>query len=410
MDVGALEDGSAYMALELLDGKDLGAVVEERGALPVDEAVDYALQALEGVAHAHALGIVHRDLKPANLFLTKGLGGEPMVKVLDFGIAKATLPDAARASVTQTSALLGSPAFMSPEQVRSSRDVDTRTDIWSMGVILYRLLSAQAPFGGDHIGAMFAAILEEVPASLHELRPEVPEGLSAVVARCLEKKREARWQSAGELADALTPYTYPAGSVTAERIKRALGTTDAPVSRVASVSPEALASLASKKASPMRARAMSVAPEMTRAAEGTLPSERSTEGERTTSPWIETTASLARGRTWMYALAAVALVGIGVGSVMLMRGGARASVQSEPQAQAQTHAQAQAQAQALALAPAPAQARPQEQPGGKPAVSAESAATGSAPPPRPAASGPQKPSTSASAAPAPPPDMPQSRF
>ncbi|HEV7557208.1 MAG TPA: serine/threonine-protein kinase, partial [Kofleriaceae bacterium] len=144
-DVGALDNGTPFIVMELLEGTDLARLLKT-GPVPVQRACSYVLQACVGVAEAHALDIVHRDLKPANLFLTHRPDGTPLVKVLDFGIAKAPTTNGDDFSLTQTAGVLGSPGYMSPEQLRSSHDVDRRTDIWSLGVILYELVSGHPPF------------------------------------------------------------------------------------------------------------------------------------------------------------------------------------------------------------------------------------------------------------------------
>src|SRR3984885_7032800 len=138
IDVGTLPNGAPYMVMEHLDGEDMAAWIKERGALPVEQALDFVLQACVAVADAHALGIVHRDLKPANLFCIRRSDGQLSIKVLDFGISKMTdLTGSGQGSMTRTSALMGSPLYMSPEQMRSSKDVDAKTDIWALGVILF---------------------------------------------------------------------------------------------------------------------------------------------------------------------------------------------------------------------------------------------------------------------------------
>src|SRR6266511_1188050 len=147
IDVGTLETGAPYMVMEYLEGGDLSQVLQSRGALPVEDAVEYVLQTCEAIAHAHVLGIVHRDLKPANLFLIRRPDGTAAIKVLDFGISK-VMPAKGSSSdnaMTRTRAVMGSPLYMSPEQMTSTRDVDGRTDIWALGVILYELLSGQPP-------------------------------------------------------------------------------------------------------------------------------------------------------------------------------------------------------------------------------------------------------------------------
>lgn len=205
------EKGYAYMVLELLDGEDLAQVLEREPTqrLAPHVAVGYVLQALKGVSQAHAIGIVHRDLKPSNLFLAKRKDGSVVVKVLDFGISKAQGSSALAASpsaLTSTKAMLGSPLYMSPEQLRSSKSVDPRADIWAMGIILYELITGGLPFMGDSLGELFAAILETDPAPLRTRVPEVPPGLDDVVLRCLRRRPEDRIQTATELAEALAPY------------------------------------------------------------------------------------------------------------------------------------------------------------------------------------------------------------
>src|SRR5262249_36798130 len=148
-DVGTLENGAPYIVMELLQGLDLAQLLAQQGPVAPATAVDFVVQACDALAEAHALGIVHRDLKPANLFVTIAPNGTALVKVLDFGIAKAGGP--LGASVTQTSAVFGSPAYMSPEQLRSTKAVDARSDIWSLGIILYETLSGRTPFHGETI-------------------------------------------------------------------------------------------------------------------------------------------------------------------------------------------------------------------------------------------------------------------
>mgnify|MGYP001062724726 FL=1 len=146
-DVGTLESGAPYMVMEYLDGVDLARYLESRGPLPVPEAVEYMLQACEALAEAHALGIVHRDLKPANLFRIERVDGTPSIKLLDFGISKVI---AHQVALTQTSSMLGSPLYMAPEQMTSSKHVDARADVWALGIILFELVTGEPPFQGDH--------------------------------------------------------------------------------------------------------------------------------------------------------------------------------------------------------------------------------------------------------------------
>ena len=209
LDVGALTDGAPYMVMEYLDGCDLGTLVQDKGAIRVEDAVEYVLQTCDAVAEAHSLGIVHRDLKPRNLFLTRKLNGSACIKVLDFGISKVTTIGSDH-SLTKTSDVMGSPNYMAPEQIRSSRDVDERTDIWALGVILYELISGRVPFLADTVPALCAMVLEKAPTPLEELRPDCPPELRHVIARCLMKDPVMRFQSVAELASALGQFvTHP---------------------------------------------------------------------------------------------------------------------------------------------------------------------------------------------------------
>ena len=223
IDVGTLETGSPYMVMEYLDGQDLHQLVQKRGAVGVDEACDYVLQACEALAEAHALSIVHRDLKPANLFLSHRADGSPCVKVLDFGISKVLNPKSGPDyGMTRTQAVMGSPLYMSPEQMSSSRDVDSRTDIWAIGAILYELVTGKVPFDGETMPQLCAMILQHAPAPPRSLRPDLPEALEHVILRCLEKDRARRFQNVAELAYALTPLASPNSVRSAARISKVL--------------------------------------------------------------------------------------------------------------------------------------------------------------------------------------------
>jgi len=223
-DVGTLESGSPYMVMEYLHGEDLAAWVRRHGAMPVADAVEFLLQACEAIAEAHALGIVHRDLKPANLFVTHRVDGSPCIKVLDFGISKVTLPGATpEFGMTKTSTVMGSPLYMSPEQMSSSRNVDMRTDIWALGVILYESLTGRVPFEAETMPQLCGMILQDPPRPLQELRPDLPPALQHAVLRCLEKNRDQRFNNVAELAHALAPFGRHAAQRSAERISRVLG-------------------------------------------------------------------------------------------------------------------------------------------------------------------------------------------
>jgi len=220
MDVGVLDDGMPYMVMEHLQGTDLARVLEQRKTLPEQDAIDYVLQGMEAIAEAHALGIVHRDLKPANLFLTRSPDGSPLVKVLDFGISKAADTTQQEQSLTATSAVMGSPLYMSPEQLRSSKNVDVRTDVWALGVILYELLAGQPPFVADTVTGLCAKIAADPATPLRAVNPGLSVGLEAVVMRCLEKDMARRYPTVADLALALHPLATPEGKRAAERIAR----------------------------------------------------------------------------------------------------------------------------------------------------------------------------------------------
>ncbi|HEX3771570.1 MAG TPA: serine/threonine-protein kinase [Polyangiaceae bacterium] len=206
IDVGRLENGAPFMVMEFLEGFDLAEVLTRDGALTVEVAAALMLQVCEAVGEAHAAGIIHRDLKPENLFLTSTVGGTPKMKVLDFGVSKSQGLTQGEGGLTRTRAILGSPLYMAPEQMRSSRDVDVRIDVWALGVVLFELLTLRSPFEADTMPELCLKVVNEPPLSIRELRPDLPQGVTAIVDRCLEKDREKRFASAMELAAALRPF------------------------------------------------------------------------------------------------------------------------------------------------------------------------------------------------------------
>lgn len=223
LDVASLPDGTPYMVMEFLEGGDLRALLDERGELPIEEAVGHVLQACEGLAEAHASGVIHRDLKPSNLFIAKKSNGTEVLKILDFGISK-VLPRNGEAGITTTGALMGSPLYMAPEQMRSSKMVDARADVWSVGLILYELLTGRSPFEGESIPEVCLSVMGADPVPIATYRRGVPAGLEAVILKCLAKERDNRFENMGTLARALEPYAAPPSRVHAERASVAVRT------------------------------------------------------------------------------------------------------------------------------------------------------------------------------------------
>lgn len=210
-DAGSLEDGSPFMVMELLEGVGLNRVIEEHAPLGIGRSVRFALQTCVGLAAAHAKGLVHRDLKPSNLFVTRAPDGSELLKLLDFGIAKADGAVFAdeTGTLTATDSVIGSPQFMSPEQLRDSKRVDMRTDVWSLGLLLHTMLSGRKPFEAESVGEHFAMIVSEPPTPLREHWPDAPEVLEGVVRRCLKRDLTSRYQDVAQVARALAPFAEP---------------------------------------------------------------------------------------------------------------------------------------------------------------------------------------------------------
>jgi eukaryotic-like serine/threonine-protein kinase len=202
LDCGQLPTGAPFAVLEFLEGRDLEQELQARGRLPIAEAVALALQALDGLAAAHDQGIVHRDIKPANLFLAKRQGDGVVVKILDFEIAE---DDDSIVSALK-GCKLGSPPYLSPEQVQRPKNAEARSDLWAMGIVLYELLTGALPFNGESIGEIVAAVVSKAPPLPRSLRPEIPTDLESVILSCLEKDPNARLPDARALAAALLPF------------------------------------------------------------------------------------------------------------------------------------------------------------------------------------------------------------
>jgi eukaryotic-like serine/threonine-protein kinase len=217
-DVGTFENGVPYMVMEFLEGHDLGELLKQRGVLPVPWAVELMLQTAEALAEAHSLSIVHRDVKPTNLFVTWRPDGSALIKVLDFGISKS--PMGADMQLTQTQSLLGTPAYMSPEQMRSARLVDSRSDIWSLGTVFYEALEGRRPFEAESFSEMCVKVAVDPPAPM----VNTPPALQQVILRCLAKSPEQRYPSMAEFARDLIPFAQDQhqAAMLVERMQRML--------------------------------------------------------------------------------------------------------------------------------------------------------------------------------------------
>jgi len=226
IDVGAMDNGAPYMVMEYLDGEDLDQRLAREGRVPVTEALRLVLQACEALAEAHAAGIVHRDLKPANLFLARQKDRRVIVKVLDFGISKMEEPG--QTNLTKTSTMVGTPYYMSQEQLTNSKAVDVRADIWSLGVILYELMTGHRPFTAETMPEIVAAILQNAPDRPSELEPSISVELEEVIFKCLRSKVADRYQSVAELAQALAPFLDDEAKPSVAIISRVLGAPSMP--------------------------------------------------------------------------------------------------------------------------------------------------------------------------------------
>lgn len=217
-DVGTTREGMPFIVMEHLEGQSLDERLTQHGPLPVGAAVTIVLQTLAVLAEAHAKGLVHRDLKPGNLFLQDRADGALWVKVMDFGISKPIGPSSSSVKLTEPRSLLGSPQYMSPEQLRDSSTVDHRSDIWSMGVVLFELLTGTVPFDAPSLAELFGVILDDEAPSLRKVRGDVPPGLEDVVRAMLAKDPASRPQTVGDVALRLAPFAPDAARTAVARI------------------------------------------------------------------------------------------------------------------------------------------------------------------------------------------------
>jgi len=228
-DVGTLDGGVPYIVMEYLEGSDLGDLIDRHGALPIEEVCEIALQACEALAEVHAAGIVHRDLKPTNLFVTRRADGSPAVKLLDFGISKlvASGDDAGLdPALTATTAIMGSPSYMSPEQLKSTKEVDHRTDVWSLGTVLYEAITGKPAFRGETLPQVCAMIAADEPVAPSTLREGVPPELEGAILGCLRKNPDER-EPLVELSRVLARLAPERASGSLERIEATLGVSQA---------------------------------------------------------------------------------------------------------------------------------------------------------------------------------------
>jgi serine/threonine protein kinase len=230
LDVDVLPSGSPYMVMEYLEGETLHVALHTRGPLSIGETVDHMVQVLAALAEAHAAGIVHRDLKPANVVITRGPppGGTMVAKVLDFGVSKIAAHSGigsgvsgASAPITKTGAVIGTVAYMAPEQMMDAKRVDARADLWPVGIMLFELLTKKTPFGAPSDAHIVTTMLTRPPMSLLALRPDVPPRLEKVVMRCLEKLPQKRYATAAAVGAALAPFTTPRARAALDSLRRA---------------------------------------------------------------------------------------------------------------------------------------------------------------------------------------------
>ena len=296
-DFGRLPSGEPFIVMELLDGETLGDRLRRVGKLPVAEAISFVLQACEGLAEAHAAGIIHRDLKPDNLFICNRLDQTESIKIIDFGISKA---GEAVATITHPAEMIGTPAYMAPEQFEAPAHVDERADVWSLGALLYESLSGRRAFGGEGVLAIVSEVVKSEPKPLAGMGLGIPPELCTVVHACLTKDASGRFASVLDLARALTPYAQGDGTTRLDRMER-VSKNRAPTSEELVLSVPAVAQSADRRSTGTATPSVS-AP--------SKPSQQAT---------LDATRSLSRRRLLGVGVAAGATLGIGVAAGLLRR-------------------------------------------------------------------------------------------
>jgi eukaryotic-like serine/threonine-protein kinase len=240
-DVGRMPSGAPYLVMEYLDGRDLGQLLAMMGGrLDITRTVHFALQILRALQTAHAAGIIHRDMKPSNCFVIDKDGEPDFVKLVDFGISKVRNDDSGRprANLTQTNSALGTPLYMAPEQARSPKDVDQRADLYSVGAIMYELVTGRTPYtceSGEYTEILFKIFTTE-PDPVQMYRPDLPDGLAAVIHRALVRDPNNRYSSASEFAEALVPFADERSAQIIARVRGGRGRSILPNTPVQSTS------------------------------------------------------------------------------------------------------------------------------------------------------------------------------
>jgi serine/threonine protein kinase len=222
-DVGELASGSPYLVMEYLEGTTLDRLLAGGKRIALEQACDLALQAAEGLAAAHAMGVLHRDIKPANLHIGRGPDGEDLLKIADFGVSKILDPeDPEGPSLTRTQTSVGSPLYMSPEQMRSARTADFRADQWSLGAVVYRMATGHLPFDAKSLPRLCVQVLQADFMPVKDRCPDLPVELAAAVERCLRLLPDERFADIAAFAEALAPFAVPRGRDRALRCRAIL--------------------------------------------------------------------------------------------------------------------------------------------------------------------------------------------